>query len=639
MVGIKGEKRMSNADNNIFKFKKGLMFLLNLLCVLALGGILSTVFQIGKGLENGLVSGKYFWFYAWMGIASITIILSYSLNRNPVRWQMLDALVLLFGVISLFFSYLANQEINTKWILLLLCLILYFYFRIALSGSRLNRYFLIVCLLLTGCVEAIWGLLQLYDFLPSQHSLFRITGSFFNPGPYSGYLAVITPLAFYYILTDYRVLKRTFSIRLLCFYIRWGISTPTLLCIVIILPAAMSRAAWLAVIGGSSIVALVYTYKRYKLQALIRQNKKRAALIGMIIVLLLVLGAIGMYNLKKDSADGRVLMWKISQKAIPSHPFGVGLNHFSGAYGDVQAEYFESGMGTEQEEYVAGGPEYAFNEYLQICLELGIIPFLLFCTILFLTFFRFYQNSIRRRQNLSLLGVVGSLVAILVFAFMSYPFSVLPFVSTLVFLWALCATNDNKKMTGKKKSRVITPIVLLLSFIIVILCLINRYPTYSAYQKWNKVKTLYHLSYYQEAEPDYRELFPCLRDKTAFLFEYGQVLRKIGRYEQSNEILKDAIQISCDPMLYNLIGQNYQALEEYDLAETALLRAGYLAPSRHYPYYLLAKLYVEKGDFHQAKEMAEFVIAKEPKIPSSAINEIKTEMRELLDNLPIMKFR
>ena len=33
--------------------------------------------------------------------------------------------------------------------------------------------------------EAIYGLRQLYGFTSSHHSLYSLTGSFFNPGPYS----------------------------------------------------------------------------------------------------------------------------------------------------------------------------------------------------------------------------------------------------------------------------------------------------------------------------------------------------------------------------------------------------------------------------------------------------------------------
>ena len=52
-------------------------------------------------------------------------------------------------------------------------------------------------LILAGTVEAVWGLLQIYGFEPSNHSLYALTGSFYNPGPYSGFLAMCMPLALY----------------------------------------------------------------------------------------------------------------------------------------------------------------------------------------------------------------------------------------------------------------------------------------------------------------------------------------------------------------------------------------------------------------------------------------------------------
>ena len=55
----------------------------------------------------------------------------------------------------------------------------------------------LVCwsLIAAGTVEAVWGLLQVYSYLPSNHSLYALTGSFYNPGPYSGFLSMCLPLA------------------------------------------------------------------------------------------------------------------------------------------------------------------------------------------------------------------------------------------------------------------------------------------------------------------------------------------------------------------------------------------------------------------------------------------------------------
>ena len=77
--------------------------------------------------------------------------------------------------------------------------------------------------------------------------------------------------------------------------------------------------------------------------------------------------------MKKDSADGRRLMWKIAGRAIAENPWGgCGLGYFGGAFGKAQAAYFATEEATEQEEWVAGSPEYGFNEYLQLGWNWGL---------------------------------------------------------------------------------------------------------------------------------------------------------------------------------------------------------------------------------------------------------------------------
>ncbi len=51
-----------------------------------------------------------------------------------------------------------------------------------------------------GAVEALHGLGQIAGIYSSNHSLFVLTGTFYNPGPYSGYLAAVLPIALYRML-------------------------------------------------------------------------------------------------------------------------------------------------------------------------------------------------------------------------------------------------------------------------------------------------------------------------------------------------------------------------------------------------------------------------------------------------------
>ena len=187
--------------------------------------VLATVFVIDNRLANGVVSGKYFWFYGSMGLVCISTFIYSLTNKQPFRFSPTDGFVFLFTG-SVFLSAFLSSDISinsTKLTLLALLPVLYLCLRLVLEpvgGARCSVHDkgdtvtgdrspvtrdlspvtglqTVICffILLTGLVEAVWGLMQLYGFKLPQHALFKLTGSFFNPGPYAGYLAVVFPLA------------------------------------------------------------------------------------------------------------------------------------------------------------------------------------------------------------------------------------------------------------------------------------------------------------------------------------------------------------------------------------------------------------------------------------------------------------
>jgi O-antigen ligase len=605
-----------------------LRFVLILGLVLPFGVIFATVFALSDELAMGVVSAKEYWFYGAMGVCGVTTTIYLALGKQfKIRFTLSELLLLLFTLVGLLPFLRGAEAVNTKFVLLLLLTVLYFYFRIVLSANKFYRYSLYLIILFTAFAEAVWGLRQLYGFLPSQHNQFLLTGSFFNPGPFAGYLAVITPLVFYYLLSDYKVWNRKFNRKYLLFYVRWVFSASTLLAILLVLPATMSRASWLAAVGGCSFAGVMFLSAKYKLKTYIRQHKQITSVYAALLVLLLIVGGVAMYRMKKDSADGRALIWKNSLMAMKENPMGVSLGNFAGTYGKAQALYFETGLASEQEKTVAGNPEYAFNEYLQLGLETGIVGLLLFLSMVVV--------AIAKGIKLRNYGAVGALCALLIFASMSYPFSMLPFLIVFVFLLADVVNcngstlNSNGRITVA--NRTLANSILIVNLLVVAFCLNNRYPAYKAYKDWNMAKALYNMQMYAETKDGYIRLAPYLSDRVEFLFEYGQVLSKTGEYRKSTEVLSLATRISCDPMLYNVIGKNHQALKNYEAAEQNFLMATNIVPNRMYPYYLLAKLYNETGDRKQFYEAVNQVLQKEPKVHSPAIDEMREEVRKIFE--------
>jgi len=142
---------------------------------------------------------------------------------------------------------------------------LYIALRILLSSDRYYTALLLTLLFLFGIHEAWIGFRQVYGLTYSNHGMFRITGTLFNPGPYAGFLAPLSLCAAAWIMCMRKTVARILrsrrlwlrpNILLRCtipYALGWGCAVST----AVILPATMSRAAWLAVLAGGLLLALI----------------------------------------------------------------------------------------------------------------------------------------------------------------------------------------------------------------------------------------------------------------------------------------------------------------------------------------------------------------------------------------------
>lgn len=463
-------------------------------------------------------------------------------------------------------------------------------------------------LIVLGGMEAIWGLRQIYGLAVSNHSLYALTGSFYNPGPYSGYLAMIFPLCLYEWLNLKEKTERTW-VEQGKYYVALGV----MLLILCVLPAGMSRSAWIAAAISGIWVYGMHVSWGSKLKEFGRKYKKKLVLACIAGSVIIIVAGYALFQLKATSANGRLFMWKISSMAIAESPLiGHGTGNFVSAYGRAQENYFANGEFSEMEELVAGSPEYAFNEYLQVAMEYGI-PFLLVISLVIA--FCLWKGSSEGR-----IGICGGVISFLVFAFSSYPMQIPGFAVTFYLLLAACVIGRSK--------------VILFLFISMMVLLGTYYwknNQYAACKDWYRSKMLYNIGAYQSAKEDYGKLYPELANRGAFLFEYGYSLHKLKEYDNSTRILEEAMAHSNDPMILNIIGKNYQASGDYEKAEEYLIRSTHRLPGRIYPYYLLVKLYT-KPEYQQPEKLkwaVEVVLTKEPKVQSTAIREMREEVKSL----------
>lgn len=110
--------------------------------------------------------------------------------------------------------------------------------------------------------------------------------------------------------------------------------------------------------------------------------KRRKAILRVAVVSLLILLP-SLYILKKDSADGRLLIWRCGVDMVLDKPlFGHGTEAFRAHYMDYQADFFKQHPNSHFA-VLADNVQQPFNEYLGLAIHHGLAGlFLLFVMII-----------------------------------------------------------------------------------------------------------------------------------------------------------------------------------------------------------------------------------------------------------------
>lgn len=476
----------------------------------------------------------------------------------------------------------------------------------------------LMALTLMGVViwEAAVSLCQLYGSELSNHARYRFTGTFFNPGPLCGFLAMGMPVAVHWIMervdeeTRYKLTRKG----------KRTIGGLTLLLCLLLLPAGMSRSAWVAAAIGCGAVVMMHRKEACKAwyNNLLR-NRKRQAGVCLAVVALAATGW-GMFHLKEDSANGRLFMWKIASQAIGEKPWaGYDNEGFAAAYAEAQERYFATGAGTEEEVYVAGTPDNAFNEYLTMGVKHGVPGMAVMLTI--------GVWGLVCALRLRAYGLAGTLLAVAVFAFSSYPFQLPDFLATVVAV--VVTVISCRRHAGERTVCMICLLPLLYAGI----CQGKLWQErHEAAKEWRNARTLYNMDAYAVTCEDYAPLYERMRWNYNYLFEYGRALHQTGDYTRSDSVLQEAEGLCGDPMILNIQGKNHEAMGEFDRAAACYQRAFHRLPNRLYPLYLEMELYASPAcnRLQAAKEVARRIIGIQEKIPSKAVEEMKERAEEVL---------
>lgn len=533
------------------------------------------------------------------------------LYKKDFRLTIIDSLVCVFAVYVFLLVKVESFETKTDAIILV---VVYLSLRFLSKEWYLGIFLLI---LLSAFSQATYGQLQLWKVFPAYHYLYGITGSFFNSAPFAGFIVLAVPIGFIFYIRAQKINIETIllnkkHLRLMSLF--------ALVIILAVLPATHSRAAWLSVLLVGALLFFKETVCGRKIRVLF--FKQRVLLISAFIVALLLLASI--YFLKKDSADGRLLIWQASIGMLVDKPlFGWGDNGFETSYMLYQANFFKNNP-DHRAMVLADNVQYAYNEILKLVAELGLVG-LLFGVLIIYYVVRIKSNSIWGKCSKYVL------LAAFVFSLFSYPSAILVIKIIVVIQLAVLSSYSPRIFELKyKSSRMVYASTLLL--LLLLMPWLSSYARkyYDAFTSWKLASQTYHREDYNESIKHFSVAYPTLCAEGEFLVQYGKALSIDQKDSAAVLVLEDAKAYANNIILYTALGDSYSRIDQYKKAEEAYWTAYYMVPNRFYPLYLLVQMYEANHATKKALSTSRMIFDKEVKIESPAIKEIKAYASETI---------
>lgn len=593
--------------------------------------IFAVSLMISDNFVDRFVEIKQFYFYFSAAIAVLIYFVSLLLRKSKPNTSIyinrIDGAIILFYIYNVIRLVLTpNYGFSEPYFITLSTIIvLYFVFKqlFIINQDKNFAYIkiMIFSVLVIGFVNVCWGFLQLYGFVPNFIELFKIGGSFGNPGPYTNYLVSIFPVSlgiwlFFNPKSSFDIILHKLSVLLS-------------ILIIVLLPATKSRASWIAALVTIAITVFI-RYRNSKVYDIFLGNLPKKIIVITVAAIIAFSASKSIYSYKKDSADGRMFIWGLCADIIKDNPlFGSGFNTYKYMHNEYQSRYFASDKASKEEKNLADNSVHAFNEYLQISVELGLLGLILFLGLIYFVLTSKSEKRIdidNEKQNspfdIALISKIG-VVSILVTALVSYPLRDLPIHLNLYFLIAIVsATTANKKLNINmpvfaKKGLAFAAVIGIIVFIGI------QKKRYDASKEWKKTATIIKQGKVERALRNYEKLYSILKYNPYFLYNYGAELSQLKNFDKSIELLEETKYKINDADVYTYLGNSYEGINDYENAEYAFEKASNIVPHRLYPKYRLVFLYAKTNRINMARNLAIEVLNTEEKIKSDVTKQIK----------------
>ena len=564
------------------------------------------------------------------------LIIKRCIEKKQIQFNKIDTLFSIYSIFYIIHATILNP-ISFELIFVvenILLVLLYIGFR---NVSRKDFKYLFLAVILATLYQIYYGVLVQTKWFAPGFGLSDIKGSYINQGPFAGVIACSALITFGFVLNAFdKVNKQNFTKK-------WLIITiyTLLLCLLLfVLFYSNSRSAWLAL----SIGLLFYVWHLQAIKLWVKKifHSIWLKFIFYSVSIFIVVGAVyQLYSYKKDSADGRILIWKITSEMVYDKPLlGHGINTFQSNFMSYQENYFAKNK-NDSLKYLANNNEYAFNEFIKVLSEQGLLGL----SVILIIGYLFIRSIKKVKKNHWRFISQSGLLLIILFGLFSYPLKILQ-LKIIVLLFMSVLSNSFNEIKKNQKSKIFgfnngnidcrkTINISIIYFLLSTGVFFGWHKTYKVsniYRNWNsilfKMKKGDFKNYITFSEKHYE----TLHNNGYFLGYYGKALVKERLYIEAIKMFKKALLIIPSTEVCIDIGESYKNLGNYKMAERFWMRASNMVPSQFRPQYLIAKMYFEIGQKDKARMIASDLLNnKKVKVYSIEVYQIIEELKRMIE--------
>ena len=371
-----------------------------------------------------------------------------------------------------------------------------------------------------------------------------------------------------------------------------------------------SRAAFLSVIA--SALFIIYPY-RNRVGKGLSLHKSFAFLLLCTLLLASVI--------KQNSTAGRLFIWQRSFELWKQNWLtGVGFGKFNTEYNHMQAKYFSTHSITSKNAMLANDGYFAFNEWLHITIEFGIIGFIISLLITWFVAKGCYRNVATKKS-----WAAAMLIPIFVGSLFSYPLHNVYILAASIFLSLFITLGTYRFPTLYDKWIKGFAVVVLISIVA-----FYSYRNFKAQQLFGTIKELAREGYRNDAVALCRNASKALQKDYSFQLFYLNLLYQTNRLDEAEKLFDTFHSYHCNQKAHAIMAKCYEEMGDSTKAEEHYLTSLYIVPQLLQSRIELMGFYDRSNNITKAKFWAQQTINCPIKVTNSLAFYLKKQASDYL---------